>query len=96
MILGILSVKCYNGVLCACGILNIIFALTNVNSCPTTPCAPKSHATTVLSSVHQTGHLTWCLVHCHFFPEGWTFGDFVREVTEQAIQCIARAPPYFF
>jgi hypothetical protein len=31
MIPGILPVKCYIDILCACGILNIIFALTNIN-----------------------------------------------------------------
>jgi hypothetical protein len=31
MIRGILLVKCYIDVVCACEILNIIFALTNIN-----------------------------------------------------------------
>ena len=31
MILGILPVKCYNGILCACGILHILSALINTN-----------------------------------------------------------------
>ena len=31
MIPRILSVKCYNGILCACGILHILFALINTN-----------------------------------------------------------------
>jgi hypothetical protein len=32
MIPGILPVKCYNGILCACGILPILFALINTNN----------------------------------------------------------------
>jgi hypothetical protein len=30
---GILPVKCYNGILCACEILHILFALINTNTC---------------------------------------------------------------
>jgi hypothetical protein len=37
MISRILPVKCYNGILCACGILYILFELINTNTPMTGP-----------------------------------------------------------